>query len=337
MNPGTKLNAKADAKTEIENQQGRTVAVLIPCYNEEITIAKVVNDTRLYLPMARIYVFDNNSSDQTAVRARAAGAEVICSPIQGKGHVVRHAFRVIDAEIFVLVDGDDTYPMDAAQKLIDQVEAGFDMVVGTRLSEFAPGAFRKFHLFGNRFLSATVSSFFGQRISDMLSGFRAFSREFVEEIPLNSRGFEIETDLTLQAISKNYSICEVPVAYRERPSGSFSKLKTFDDGFLIIKFIFRLVRDFKPFQFFTSLAALFVVMGLVAGYAPIHDYMVSAYVYTVPRAILASGCMLFAVVLFGVGLILDSQNRHFNEQFATAQKLHSAIRKSSSKKTSDQA
>ena len=305
----------------------KRIAVLIPCYNEEITIVKVVNDSRLYLPSAQIYVFDNNSSDRTAEFARTAGAEVILSPIQGKGHVVRHAFRVIDADIYILVDGDDTYPMDAAPKLIEQVEAGFDMVVGTRLSVFTPGAFRKFHLFGNHFLSATVSSFFGQKISDMLSGFRAFSREFVEQIPLNSQGFEIETDLTLQAISKNYPICEVPVAYRERPEGSFSKLKTFDDGFLILKFIFRLVRDYKPLQFFSCLAAFFVLLSLASGYAPIHDYMVSGFVYTVPRAILASACMLLAVVLFGVGLILDSQIRHFNEQFTITQKLHQSTQR----------
>ncbi len=304
------------------------VAVIIPCFNEELTIAKVVHDARRALPEARIYVFDNNSTDRTADEARTAGAEVIHSPRQGKGHVVRHAFRVVDADVIVMVDGDDTYPMDEAPKLVSLVLAeNYDMVVGTRLSHFSAEAFRKFHLFGNRFLSRTVSSFFGQEVSDMLSGFRAFSRAFVEQVPLHSGGFEIETDLTLQAISKNYSICETPIAYRHRPEGSFSKLKTFDDGFLILKFIFRLVRDYKPLQFFSVLATLCVCLGLIAGWAPVRDFVLHAYVYTVPRAILAAALMLLGTVLFGVGLILDSQNRHFAEQFTGMQKLSERARR----------
>lgn len=304
------------------------IAVIIPCYNEELTVAKVVRDARAALPSASIYVFDNRSSDQTAERAHEAGAIVIPSPRRGKGNVVRHAFRLVDADVYVMVDGDDTYPMDEAPKLVQAIHAGgFDMAVGTRLTQFSETAFRKFHLFGNRFLSKTVSSFFGEEISDMLSGFRAFSRAFVEQVPLNSEGFEIETDLTLQAISKGFAICEMPISYRERPEGSHSKLKTFDDGFLILKFIFRLIRDYRPLPFFSSLAFISVVLGVISGWAPVRDFVLHSYVYTVPRAILAASLMLLGTVLFGVGLILDSQNRHFGEQFAALQLLNTSTKK----------
>lgn len=305
-----------------------SIAVIIPCFNEELTIAKVVGDARAALPSATIYVFDNRSSDQTAKCAREVGATVITSPLRGKGNVVRHAFRVVDADVYVMVDGDDTYPMEQAHELVQAiVTGGFDMAVGTRLTEYSETAFRKFHLFGNRFLSKTVSSFFGEEIRDMLSGFRAFSRAFVEEVPLNSVGFEIETDLTLQAISKGYAICEMPISYRNRPEGSHSKLKTFDDGFLILKFIFRLIRDYRPLQFFSFLAVICVALGIASGWAPVRDFLLHSYVYTVPRAILAASLMLLGTVLFGVGLILDSQNRHFAEQFAALRLLGASTKK----------
>jgi glycosyltransferase involved in cell wall biosynthesis len=307
---------------QIDKNKKSGVAVFIPCFNEALTIEKVVRETRGALPAAQIYVFDNNSTDETARLARAAGAIVVRSPKQGKGHVVRHAFQVIDADIVVMIDGDDTYPIERAMELIPFVQRdGFDMVVGTRLTRFSEGAFRRFHLFGNRFLSRTVSSFFGQEISDMLSGFRVFSRKFVEEVPLNSKGFEIETDLTLQAISKGYAIKEVPIEYRHRPEGSVSKLKTFDDGFLILKFILQLIRDYRPLTFFSSLAGGCWILGAMAGWAPVRDFILHAYVYTVPRAILAASLILLGAVLFGVGLILDSQNRHFAAQFAMLQKM----------------
>jgi glycosyltransferase involved in cell wall biosynthesis len=304
------------------------IAVVVPCYNEEITVGKVVRDFRKALPDAEIYVFDNCSRDRTAEVARAAGAAVIHSPLQGKGHVVRHAFRVIDADCLVMVDGDDTYPAEDCPRLIEPVvKDGFDMVVGTRLQVHDGGAFRRFHLFGNHMLSKLVSLLFGQKITDMLSGYRVFSRNFVERVPLHSKGFEIETDLTLQTVSKGFSVREIPVSYRARPKGSHSKLSTFSDGALILRFIFRLIKDEKPLPFFTLLAFFCFGFGLVSGWAPIMDYLEHSYVYKVPRAILAASLMLLSAVLFGVGLILDSQVRYFQLQHTLLSHLRSDLRR----------
>jgi glycosyltransferase involved in cell wall biosynthesis len=303
------------------------IAVVIPCYNEEITVGKVVSDFKKALPDAEVYVFDNGSRDRTAEMARAAGAYVVHSPLQGKGHVVRHAFRAIDADCIVLVDGDDTYPAEECPKLIEPVvKEGFDMVVGTRLQAHAGGAFRKFHLFGNHMLSKLVSLLFGQKITDMLSGYRVFSRNFIDSVPLHSKGFEIETDLTLQSVSKGLSVKEIPVPYRARPEGSHSKLSTFTDGALILGFIFRLIKDEKPLPFFTLLAFLSFGFGLASGWAPIMDYLEHSYVYKVPRAILAASLMLLSAVLFGVGLILDSQVRYFQLQHTLLSQLRRDLR-----------
>lgn len=292
------------------------LAVVIPCHNEESTVAKVVADARKFLPNADVFVFDNLSTDRTAQVAREAGATVVASNRKGKGNVLRHAFAIIDADVIVTMDGDDTYPMDHAEKLVRLVANGScDMAVGNRLDQFDEAAFRKFHRFGNHAFSGVISWFFGQKIGDMLSGFRAFSREFYKTVPLNSGGFEVETDLTLQAISKGFAISEIPVPYRNRPEGSSSKLKTFDDGFRILKFIARVSRDHRPLPFFTLSAGFCFATSLFAGYAPVRDFVEHAYVYTVPRAVLAASLMVLAVVLVGVGLILDSQIRSFNEQF----------------------
>lgn len=292
------------------------LAVVIPCHNEELTVAKVVADARAHLPEADIYVFDNLSTDRTAEFARRSGATVIASNRKGKGNVLRHAFFMIDADILVTMDGDDTYPMEMAPKLIELVASGrCDMAVGDRLQRFDETAFRPFHRFGNHAFSGLISWFFGQKIGDMLSGFRAFSRDFYKMIPLKSDGFEIETDLTLQAISKGFVISEIPIPYRDRPDGSRSKLRTFDDGFRILKFIARVARDHRPLPFFLISAGACFALSLFAGYAPVRDFVEHAYVYTVPRAILAASLMVLAVVLVGVGLILDSQIRSFNEQF----------------------
>ncbi|MBY0314518.1 MAG: glycosyltransferase family 2 protein [Bdellovibrionales bacterium] len=298
------------------------VAVIIPCYNEEITIAKVVQDARAALPQSQIFVFDNNSTDRTKERAHKAGATVVFSPLRGKGNVIRHAFRVVDADVYVMIDGDDTYPVDQAPMMIETLRAGgYDMAVGTRLKTFAPGAFRRFHLFGNHLLSQIVSSFFHQKITDMLSGFRVFSKDFVAQVPLHSQAFEIETELTLQALSKNYSVVEIPITYRERPDGSESKLQTFGDGFLILSFIFRLMKDYRPLHFFFFISLFCVGLSLVAGWAPIMDYVHTGFVSTVPRAILAASLMILSAVFVGVGLILDSQRRYHNDQFLMMQKI----------------
>lgn len=310
------------------------IAVIIPCYNEELTIRQVVMDARKALPDAEVFVFDNNSTDQTKNKATQAGASVIVSPLQGKGNVVRHAFRVIEADYYVMVDGDDTYPIEQAVQMIQTMQSdGFDMAVGVRLQSFTPGAFRRFHLFGNHLLSKIVSSFFSQKVTDMLSGFRVFSKDFVEQVPLHSTGFEIETELTLQALSKNFPVIEVPISYRERPEGSVSKLQTFGDGFLILSFIFKLMKDYRPLHFFFSLAGVCAVLGLACGWAPIQDFIQSGYVYTLPRAVLAASFMILATLFMGVGLILDSHRRYFADQFVMMQKVLRQTRSTEKNKT----
>lgn len=300
------------------------VAIIIPCYNEELTIEKVVRDCRQSMPNADIYVFDNNSKDQTKTLAQKAGATVISSPLQGKGHVVRHAFSKVRADYYVMLDGDDTYPAEQIPFLINKaIEGGFEMVVGTRLSRFSDTAFRGFHLLGNKVFSGLVSLLFQQKISDMLSGFRVFTADFVQNVPLHSKGFEVETDLTLQAISRGFSVGEFPISYRHRPEGSFSKLRTYQDGFQILQFIAKIVKDYKPLPFFMGLSVFAFVLALFVGWAPVKDFIDHAYVYTVPRAILAASLMILSTVLCGVGLILDSQIRYFQDQMQVLRRMRS--------------
>jgi glycosyltransferase involved in cell wall biosynthesis len=303
------------------NEGGRT-AVIIPCYNEEIAIGKVVREAQRYLPNAEIFVFDNNSKDATVERARAAGAHVIHSPRQGKGHVVRHAFRILDADYYLLIDGDDTYPLEEVDRLFDAVvHQDAAMAIGTRLTQHQEGSFRKYHVTGNRIFSNLVSALFHQRIDDMLSGYRLLRRDFVDQIRLQSTGFEIETDLTLQAISKNFPIKEVPVSYRARPAGSHSKLNTYRDGFFIMKFILMVVKDYRPLPFFSAASLTCFLLSLWSGYQPVMDYIEHSYVYTVPRAILAASLMLMLFMFVGIGLVLDSQIRAFNDQLVILHRL----------------
>jgi glycosyltransferase involved in cell wall biosynthesis len=306
----------------LEANSHYSIAVVIPCHNEALTIYQVVRDAKSAMPNAEVYVFDNCSSDRTTEEAIKAGAHVVKSPILGKGYVMRHAFELINTDILVMVDGDGTYPMASAIELVNAIkEQNIDMAVGGRMGSYVSGAFPAFHLFGNRLLSNIVTSTFNYPISDMLSGYRAFTREFYKLIPLNSKGFEIETDLTLQGIAKGFRILEIPVNYGTRPPGSYSKLKTWQDGLLILRFILKLAQDYRPLPFFFSTSIICFIFGLIAGFAPLTDYIHFAYVYTVPRAILAASLMVLAVVLIGVGLILDSQMRSFNEQFKLMRKI----------------
>lgn len=297
-----------DAPTDLR------VAVVIPCLDEEATIGKVAEDLKGALPGAEIYVFDNGSRDRTAEIARRSGAVVVTSPRRGKGHVIRHMASVVDADAYVLVDGDDTYPAHEAPELLRRFrESGVDMVVATRLDAHDDKAFRVFHKLGNRLIARTISVLFRAPITDVLSGYRVLSRDFVRLVHLRSGGFEIETEMTLQALARGLSILEVPVPYGRRPEGSTSKLDTWKDGFLILKCIFLLFKDYKPFVFFGSLAALFVVLSLAAGSAPVLDFARTGYVYHVPRAILAAGLAILAAVSFGVGLLLDTISRYHEE------------------------
>ena len=251
------------------------VAVLVPCYNEEPTIEKVVRDFQAALPGAAVYVFDNNSVDQTAEHARRAGAIVVRSPRQGKGNVVRHMFDTVEAAYYVMVDGDDTYPASAASELLEIAKSsGADMVVGTRLEGHRGRSFRRFHNLGNRVISKLVARVFGIPVRDVLSGYRVFSREFVRSVLLSSPGFEVETELTIQAAARRLVIAEHPILYGERPPGSHSKLSTFGDGFLILRLIFLIFKDHRPFTFFAVLGFGAILLGLLSGLPAVLDYSV---------------------------------------------------------------
>jgi glycosyltransferase involved in cell wall biosynthesis len=283
------------------------IAVVIPCLNEEPTVGRVVADFARVLPDARVYVFDNGSTDRTADAARQAGATVIHSPRRGKGNVIRQVANTVSADVYLFVDGDDTYPADAAPELLRRFhDEGADMLVATRLGSYDESAFRLFHRLGNRLIAGIISGLFSTRVSDVLSGYRLLSADFMRVLCVRSEKFEIEAELTLQALAKGFVIREVPISYGSRPTGSESKLNTWSDGFLIIKCVVLLFKDYKPFMFFGWLAAALALASLAAGSAPLVDFYRFGYVFHVPRAILAAGLGILAAIVFGVGLLLDS-------------------------------
>lgn len=291
-----------------------SIAVLLPCYNEEATIGKVIDDFRAQLPGARICVFDNGSTDGSADIARRHGAEVIPEPRQGKGYVVESMLSRIDADICVMVDGDDTYPAEKVHDLIEPVRRGqADMAVGARLANFTDRSFRPLHLAGNRLVRGLINRIFGTNLTDILSGYRAFNRRVPRRIPVVSGGFEVETELTIQMLYYRLKIVEVPVPYRERPAGSESKLRTFRDGFRVLWKLFSLMRSFKPLTFFGGLGLALGLLGLLAGLPPVCDYVRHAYVYHVPLAILAVGLVLLAAIFVFLGLLLHAVNWRFKE------------------------
>lgn len=298
------------------------VAVLVPCYNEETTIEKVVRDFQAALPGAPIYVFDNNSVDQTAERARRAGAVVVKSPRQGKGNVVRHMFDTVEAAYYVIVDGDDTYPASAASELLEIAKSsGADMVVGTRLEGHGGRSFRRFHNFGNHLISKLVAWVFGIQVRDVLSGYRVFSREFVRSVLLSSPGFEVETELTIQAAARRLVIAEHPIRYGERPPGSHSKLSTFGDGFLILRLIFLIFKDHRPFTFFAALGLGAMLLGLLSGLPAVLDYARSRYVYHVPLAVLAAALCIVGTVSLGIGVLLSAVRNYHIESLEMGRRL----------------
>lgn len=286
----------------------------MPCYNEELTVAGVVRDFARALPGARICVFDNASTDATAARAREAGAEVIHSPRRGKGNVLRHMSNVIDADLYVMADGDGTYDAAAAPRLIGRFrESGADMLVATRLEQHAPGAFRIFHRLGNHLVSRLVSTLFRAPVTDILSGYRILSRDLVKLVRLRAEGFEVETELTLQALAKRFTVIEAPVAYRERPQGSHSKLDTWGDGYVILKCLFLLFKDYKPLVFFAAIALLLALASILSGSGPVLEFYRTGLVNQVPRAILAAGLGTLATIALAVGLILDTVSKYHEE------------------------
>lgn len=282
------------------------VAVLIPCYNEAIAIQQVVRDFRAALPRASIYVYDNNSSDDTASVARRAGAIVRHEPWQGKGNVVRRMFSDIEADIYVLVDGDGTYHAASAPRLVDaMLDQQLDMVVGARVEQ-ASAAYRAGHRFGNRLLTGLVGKVFGRRIRDMLSGYRVFSRRFVKSFPAMSTGFEIETELSVHALELRMKIAEMDTPYGARPEGSQSKLSTFRDGWRILKLISHLVKEERPADFFGIVSVALVVLSFAFGVPVILEFLQTGLVPRIPTAILATGIMLLAFLMLICGIILET-------------------------------
>ena len=285
------------------------IALLVPCYNEELTVAQVIQDFKKYLPEAEVYVYDNNSSDATTQIARENGAIVRHEYRQGKANVVRSMFRQIDADYYVMVDGDNTYPASQVGKLLTIMrQRDCDMVVGDRLSNGTYGSENKraFHNLGNNLVRSLINFIFNSKLNDIMTGYRIFSKRFVKNYPVMCEGFELETEMTIFALNNHLNIAEVPIDFIDRPAGSFSKLNTFTDGRKVILTIFNLFRHYKPLQFFSTIAVLFVFASLAFGIPPIIEFIKFNFVYKVPSAILASGLMLFALLSFAIGLILDT-------------------------------
>ena len=296
------------------NGDGPSVAVLIPCYNEELTIGAVVRSFREQLPHAKIYVFDNNSTDRTIAEAKAAGALISSERRQGKGYVVQSMFGRVDADIYVMVDGDGTYPAEEIHKLLAPVLADeADMVVGSRLHEQSDSQFKSLNRFGNRLFLSLVRSTFKVEITDMLSGYRVFNRNFVKGVPLFGGGFETETELTIKALERGYRIVEVPVNLTNRPSGSFSKIRIVNDGFRIVNTILTLLRDYKPLTFFGSSGIVLILLGTIPGLIVIFEFFETGLVLRLPSAVLAVGLVLAGLLAITVGLVLHTIVRRSQE------------------------
>ena len=286
----------------------KKIAVLIPCYNEELTVEKTVNDFKRVLPNADIYVYNNNSKDRTKELALKSGAIVRDEYRQGKGAVVRSMFRDIDADVYIMVDGDDTYPAEEVDGLITPVlEGKADMVIGDRLSStYYTENKRPFHNFGNSLVKGLINFLFKSDLNDIMTGYRSFSKKFVKCMPVMSDGFQIETEMTIFALTNNMQVVNVPITYRDRPEGSESKLNTFSDGFKVLLTLFNLFKDNRPFLFFGSISIVIFIIGLLIGIPVIDEFIKTAYITKVPSAVLAAALMLNAFLMFSVGIILDA-------------------------------
>lgn len=297
------------------------IAVLIPCYNEELTVAGVVNEFRAQLPEADIYVFDNNSSDDTVERARAAGALVSFERRQGKGYVVQSMFRQVDADIYIMVDGDGTYPPAEVHRLIAPVLADeADMVVGSRLHDESSSQFKSLNRMGNKMFLSVLNSVFKVKITDMLSGYRVFSRRFVKGVPLFGGGFETETELTIKALERGYRVVEVPVDLTTRPEGSFSKIRIVHDGLRILNTILALFRDYKPLTFFGAVGLALIAFSLLPGLIVVLEFFKTGLVLRLPSAVLAVGLALAGMLSITIGLVLHTivrRSQEFDHQLRT--------------------
>lgn len=292
------------------------VAVLIPCYNEERTIKKVVEDWKR-IKNAAVYVYDNNSSDDTVKIAKEAGAIVRYELLQGKGNVVRRMFREINAECYILVDGDDTYPIDNVQEMIDEVlNNNIDMVIGDRLSSsYKQENKRRFHNFGNGLVKTMINRMFKSDIKDVMTGYRAFSYDFVKTFPILSKGFEIETEMTIHALDKNMSIKNVTVAYRDRCLGSESKLRTIPDGIKVLAMIVRLYKDYKPMKFFSYIGLILMLLGLIFFVPVFKEYLVTGLVPKFPTLIVCGFSITASVMSMFTGLMLETIIRKNKQDF----------------------
>ena len=293
------------------------IAVLIPCYNEEKTVEKVVRDFKAVLPEAVIYVYDNNSSDRTVELAEKAGAVVRHEYMQGKGNVIRRMFREIDAEVYVMTDGDDTYPAEFAREMVDKVlEHQADMVVGDRLSStYFTENKRPFHNFGNSLVRGTINRLFHTEIKDIMTGYRAFSYQFVKTFPVLSKGFEIETEMTIHAADKNMQVDNVIIEYRDRPEGSESKLNTYSDGAKVLMSIAKLYRNYKPMNFFGLLALVLAVMSTGFFIPVLMEYIATGLVPKLPTLIACGFAMMAAIQSVFAGLVLSAGAQRSRQEF----------------------
>lgn len=282
------------------------IAVLIPCYNESLTIEKVIKDYKKALPNADIYVYDNNSKDHTDEIARKAGAIVRYEYRQGKGNVIRTMFREIDADCYLMIDGDDTYPAESAPEMCNLVlEKKADMVIGDRLSStYFKENKRPFHNLGNRLVRYAINKLFGNNVKDIMTGYRAFSYDFVKGFPVLSKGFEIETEMTIHAVDKNYKLVEIPVSYRDRPKGSVSKLNTYKDGFKVLRTIASLFKEYKPGVFFGFFASAFLLISLILGVPVFLEYFDTGLVPRFPSLIVSGISLIISLLLWITGIIL---------------------------------
>lgn len=283
------------------------IAVLIPCFNEAKTIEKVVNDYKKALPEADIYVYDNNSTDSTATIAERAGAIVRYEPRQGKGNVIRQMFRDINADCYLITDGDDTYSAENAKEMCSYILDGkADMVIGDRLSStYFKENKRRFHNFGNKIVRLLINKLFNNNIKDIMTGYRAFSKQFVKSFPVLSKGFEIETEMTIHAVDKNFKLVEIPIGYKDRPEGSISKLNTYKDGLKVMKTIATLFREYKPFLFFAVFSVILLIVSLLFMIPVFIEYFKTGLVPKIPTLIFSLMLMVIAILLWVCGIILD--------------------------------
>ena len=300
----------------LEEIEGLSIAVLLPCYNEEVTIGKVVRDFKAALPGATVYVYDNNSTDRTAEIAAAEGAIVRREPRQGKGNVIRAMFEDIDADVYVMADGDDTYPADAAPAMVAKVLDGYDMVIGDRLSStYFQENKRPFHNFGNRLVRGSINGLFNAHGTDIMTGYRAFSFTFVKTYPVLSRGFEVETEMTIHSLNNNLRLFEMPIQYRDRPEGSVSKLDTVGDGIKVMSTIFRMIREYKPLPFFGGLGLIIGIVGIVLCGTVTFEFAKTGVVTHFPTLIGAVMLVIAGLLLIIAGIILDVMAKNDRKTF----------------------